>query len=391
MNILLKPLSFLSSLVSICSESCTNLPMNSVTLPESLNVAHTFSRSKLLFSTEVRVGQSRFAFIQSPHLCLTMVLPPPSDVETDDDLSHKPKRHGRKQRIKMMVDCEFTGEDFCNDIKAVSLVAFEDPQALDGVVLDVQKLVKTHFTVRVKLSDDWHLHANPKTVLWLRSKAPDLLRWLKSPGGLESKEAAAELAKFIRNVQSKYDIWWMSKPSHVDLGRISAWMTHHLGKEAPSLGYYGSCLQTKLQQLNKHTGLSRRIITEIILAEQQSLKAIPTHHPYTDCLAQIVAYHVINKLCDLARIFGPRQHSLRRFVTHYSGNLINESIPRLPPLPPIEDSWTPSHGLDVGYAGASSGAGAGDSTMTLRSHVPDAAAAAGPSDVSGFAVGRTGA
>ena len=285
-----------------------------------------------------------------------MALPPPSDVETDDDLGRKPQRRGRKPLVKVMVDCEFGGQDFCNDMMAISLVAFDDPSSVPGVVTDVKQLVRQHATFRIRLAKDWAAQALPQTVTWMRRTVPDLLRWLEEPGGLESKEAAEKTAAFVRRLQRDYDVWWTSKPSHVDLGRVSAWLTHHLGAEAPLLGYYGSCLQTMLQQLSKRTGLTRRLITEAITIEQRSLKATPTHHPFQDCLAQIVAYHTVNRLAQLSQAFGSRLRSLRRFVHHYAGNLINEPIPRLPPVP---DYWSPLAQADPTADAASAGGGGG--------------------------------
>jgi len=162
----------------------------------------------------------------------------PSDADTNDE-GVASRRRDRKTHLKAMVDCEFLGDRFDDDILAISIVLFERPAR---VMTNVQQAVKGSITVRTKLPTDWESRGSLETVHWFKSTVPGLLAWLKSPGAFPPREAAVKVADFVRRVQSKHRVWWMAKPSFVDLGRMCAWMCKHLGSDAPTLGFHGSCL-----------------------------------------------------------------------------------------------------------------------------------------------------
>ena len=110
---------------------------------------------------------------------------------------------------------------------------------------------------------------------------------------------AATVNAFLREMARWFDLRFISKPAHIDLGRLQHFLDTHMQDEAFRLHHSSICLLTMRTDLQKLLdAYGKRHLDALVDGARQAagVSLTTSHFPLDDCRAQILDYITLRNI-----------------------------------------------------------------------------------------------
>lgn len=206
------------------------------------------------------------------------------------------------REVKVMVDFELSGSDFeKNSPLSLAVVAFQPSRRADTTV---ESCILEEKQWHIQMIEGTVMDENTKKNFW--DVHEGLLEKMQE-GARPIREVMAQVASLLERLSASYDLTFVAKPSHIDLG----WLQYLLCKYAPDsavrVSHRSECLVTKLKNVQAAYHYAPTEFESLLKSNRarNKLPTEPPHIPLLDCKLQIADYLYINSIFSAAASADP--------------------------------------------------------------------------------------